>query len=201
MTIEEIIITFSYVGILFLMSINGIVSVPSSQIIYIIAGYFVFVGNLNPLIVILVGALGHTIGNYILYEISRRKGLEYSTKFIKFMFPMHDVNLEIKKFQVAFEKRSKLLLFVGKLANPSKIFIPIPAGIIKMHRGIFLIITYVTSCIWASIFIAIGYFFGKSYKNFGWIGIILLLVFVIVMYYFYKSMNSKEVLKEVKKRK
>ncbi len=198
-SIEELIITFSYFGIFFLMTSNGIVSFPSSQILYILAGYFAFTGDLNIFYIILIGALGNTLGNLFLYEVSRKKGLKYSIKFIKYLFQLSDPEKEIKKFQIAFKKRSKFLLFVGKLANPSKIFIPIPAGIAKMNRGIFLLIIYITTIIWASIFTSIGYYFGKSYNNFGYIGAILIVVFIIVMSYFYKLMNSNEVLEELEK--
>ncbi|MCA9460322.1 MAG: hypothetical protein KC550_07285, partial [Nanoarchaeota archaeon] len=82
-------------------------------------------------------------------------------------------------------------------ANPSKIFIPIPAGIAKMNRTIYLIITYITSVIWAIFFTLIGYYFGKSYDNFGFIGVGLLLIFVVFASYFYKLMNSQDVIDEL----
>ncbi|MCA9495760.1 MAG: VTT domain-containing protein, partial [Nanoarchaeota archaeon] len=183
MSIEEIILSISYFGILLLMTSNGFWAFPSSQLIYIIAGYFAFLGNLNLSLIILIGAFGHSLGNWILYEVARKKGLKYSVKFIKFLFQFSDAEKEVKKFQIVFNKRSKFLLFVGKLANPSKIFIPIPAGIAKMNRTIYLIITYITSVIWAIFFTLIGYYFGKSYDNFGFIGVGLLLIFVVFASY------------------
>lgn len=201
MSIEQIIISLSYLGILLLMTSNGFCGFPSSQFIYLAAGYFAFEKELSLSLIILIGALGHSIGNLILYEIARKKGLKYSVKFIKFFFQLQDPELQIKKFQIAFEKKSKFLLFIGKLANPSKIFIPIPAGIIKMNRITYLIITYITSAIWGSIFTFIGFYFGKSYENFGFIGAGLIFVFILVMAYFYKIMNSKEILDEIKNEK
>lgn len=197
MSIEEIILSLSYFGILLLMTSNGFWAFPSSQFLYLAAGYFAFTQDLNLGLIIFIGALGHTIGNYILYEISRKKGLKYSIKFIKYMFAFSDPEKEVKKFQIAFKKKSILFLFIGKLANPSKIFIPIPAGISKMHRGIYLFITYITSAIWATVFTLIGFYFGKSYENFGYFGAGLLVLFLLIMMYFYKFMNSSEVLKEL----
>jgi len=197
MSIEQIILTFSYFGILALMVSNGFFSFPSSQILYLVAGYFAFTGDLNLFVVILIGALGHSLGNLIMYEVSRKHGIKYSVKFVKFFFHFGNPEKEIKKFQLAFEKRSKFLLFVGKLVNPIKIFISIPAGIIKMNRFIFLIIVYITSAIWASIFTLIGFYWGKSYENFGFIGLGVLVIAIIVMTYFYKLMNSDEILKKL----
>lgn len=199
MSIEQIIISLSYTGILLLMISNGFISFPSSQILYVIAGYFAFTGDLNLILIIAIGALGHTIGNYILYEISRQKGMKYSIKFIKYMFQLTDPYKEIRKFQITFNKKPLFFLFIGKLVNPIKLFISIPAGIAKMNRALFLIIVYITSAIWASIFTFIGYYFGKSYENFGYIGAVILIIAVLVMSYFYKLMNSNEVLKELEK--
>ena len=197
MNLEYIILTLSYFGIFILLLANGFISFPSSQIIYIIAGYFAYTQDLNIYYVILIGALGQTCGNWILYELSRKKGLEYSSKFIKYLFPYHDTKKEIQKFQIAFNKRQIFLLFIGKLVNPIKIFIPIPAGIAKVNRAIFLSIVFITSTIWASIFTAIGFYFGKNYENFGYIGAIIFIIALLVMTYFYKLMNSKEVIEEI----
>lgn len=201
MTIEEIIISFSYFAIILLMTSNGVTGFPSSQIIYIISGWFAYQGSLFLLPIILIGALGHTIGNLIQYELAKRKGLEYSVKFIKYLFPLNDPILEVKKVIIAFKKKSILLLIIGKLVNPLKIFISIPAGISKMNIFIFLPIVYITSAIWAIIFTLIGYYFGKSYSNFGYVGVIAFLIFIGVSFYFYKYMNSEEILKEIKTKK
>lgn len=198
MSIEEIILTLSYFGILILMTSNGIIAFPSSQIIYLAAGYFAFTGDLNLLYVILVGALGHTIGNYILYEISRQKGMNVSKKFISFLFPgIVDIDREIKKVQIAFNKKSIWFLFIGKLVNPIKVFIPIPAGIAKMNRAIYLIIVFITSAMWASLFTFTGYYLGKSYEKFGFLGIGIVLIALICMFLFYKYMNNEKILKEL----
>jgi len=200
MNLEYIILTLSYFGIFILMTSNGIISFPSSQLIYIIAGYFAFKGDLNFTYILVIGAFAQSLGNYILYEISRQKGLKYSLKFIKFLFQLSDPEKEIKKFQVVFNKRQKFWLFLGKLINPIKIFISIPAGIIKMNRIIFITIVYISSLIWALIFTSIGFFFGKSYTNFGYIGAVILVIAVIILSYFYKQMNKKEVLDEINKK-
>lgn len=196
MSFEQFIISFSYVAIFLLITMNGFISFPSSQIIYVIAGYFASIGDLNLILVILVGGLANTIGNWILYEVSRKKGLDYTLKFFKFLAVLNPKR-EIKKIEVAFKKKGIWFLFIGKLVNPIKIFIPIPAGITKMNRLIFLPIVFVTSTIWASIFSCIGFYFGKSYESFGYLGIAMFCVFGTVLFYFYKYINSEEILKEI----
>ena len=75
MDIESILLGFSYVGIFALMIVNGIVPFISSQILYIFVGYFVGTGFLQLFPASLIGASGNTVGNVILYEAVRAKGL------------------------------------------------------------------------------------------------------------------------------
>lgn len=193
MDTETIIISFSYFGIFALMISNGFIGFPSSQILYIIAGYFVFAGDLNLPMVIITGALGNTIGNIILYEVARRKGLHYITKFKIFR------EREIKKIQVVFQKKGAWFLAVGKLIPALKVFIPIPAGLSKMNRALYVPIIFVTSIIWSFPFLGIGYYFGKSSNVFGKYAVIMAIIAFVVAAVFYRFMNSEEVIQEIEK--
>ncbi len=192
-SIESIIASASYFGIFVLMIANGAVSFPSSQILYIIAGYFIAQGNLMLVPVALVGALGNTVGNIILYELVRKHGRTFVEKMK--LFPMR----ELAKVERAFQKKGAWFVFVGKLLPAIKVFIPIPAGLGKMHRGLFASIMFAASFIWSLGFISIGYFFGKSSDFFGQYAFILVIVAMIAVYLFYRYINSDEMTREVEK--
>ncbi len=193
MNTETILISFSYLGIFTLMISNGFISFPSSQVLYIIAGYFIFTGRLDLSLVIFFGALGNTIGNIILYEVARKNGMHYLTKFP--MFHEH----ELKKIQTVFKKKGVWFLVVGKLIPALKVFIPIPAGLAKMNRVLYASIILITSTIWTFPFLAIGFYFGKSSKVFGNYAIVLTIIAFVVMAVFYKFMNSEELVQEIEK--
>lgn len=191
MDIETTIIALGYLGIFLMMIANGAVSFPSSQILYIICGYFIFTDDLSLALVVLFGALGNTIGCIILYEIVRFKGLHYILKWK--LFPKK----EIKKITVALNKKGIWFLFVGKLLPAIKVFVPIAAGVGKTRRELFVPIMVVTSAIWTAPFLAIGFYFGKSSDLFGKYAIVLAIVAIVVVGLFYKYINSKEVLEEI----
>ena len=195
MSLEAIVVSFSYLGVFALMVANGFFSFPSSQILYIIVGYFISTGSLLLIPVSLIGALGNTIGNILLYEAVREHGVYYLEKF--HIFRPHD----IAKVEVVFRKRGLWFLFVGKLLPALKVFIPIPAAIGKVHRGIFAVIMFFSSWLWSFIFIAIGFFFGKSTEVWRSYGIILMVIAVLIIFIFYRMINSKEVLMEIAKTK
>jgi membrane protein DedA with SNARE-associated domain len=171
---------------------NGIISFPSSQVLYIITGYFIFTENLILLPVVIVGAIGNTIGNVILYELVRSKGIKYITKFHLFPKEM------IKKVQIAFNKKGGWFVFIGKLIPALKVFVPIPAGIAKMNRWLYISIIFTSSVIWTFPFIAIGYYFGKSSNVFGKYTVVLIIIALVVVSVLYHYMNSEEIKSEIK---
>jgi membrane-associated protein len=135
----------------------------------------------------IAGALGNTIGNILLYEVSRRKGLEYIAAFK--LFP----ETEIKKVQAAFTLKGSLFLFVGKLLPSIKVFVPIVAGIGKANRVLFTVLMMVSSLIWTIPFLSVGYVLGKSTDFFAQYVVILMVVALIVVYGFYRYINSEGV--------
>lgn len=191
MDVEYIILGTSYAGIFLLMIANGFISLPSSQVLYIIVGYFISTGHLGLLPSSLIGALGNTLGNIVLYEVVRQYGLRYLDHFKIFR------SGDIRKVELVFQKRGLWFLFVGKLLPAIKVFIPIPAGVGRVDRRVFAGIMFVASWVWSFIFIAIGYFFGKGAGMWKSYGIILMAIAGIVVFLFYRSMNSDEIMREL----
>jgi len=190
-SIEQIIVTLGYVGVFGMMITNGTFTLPSSQILYIVAGFFVSTGQLDLFLVSFVGAVGNTIGTIILYELTHKKGLHYIAKFK--VFPER----EIKKVQIVFQKRGAWFIFVGKLLPAIKVFIPIVAGIGNMNRVLFTALMFGSSYLWALIFISIGFFFGKNTELIGFYPVLLFIVAGLVVWFFYRYMNSPDILKEL----
>ena len=193
MDIESIIVASSYLGIFGLMIANGFVSFPSSQILYIIVGYFVSTGTLALIPASIAGAIGNTIGNILLYEAIRDEGIPYLRKLHMFR------DDDIRKVEILFRKRGLWFLFIGKLLPAIKVFVPIPAAMGKVHRGVFALLMLTSSWIWSLIFIAIGYTFGKSAHVWKSYGIILLVVAGVLVFLFYRMLNSKVILAELKR--
>ncbi len=192
-TIETLIHGGSYFAIFLLMIANGAVSFPSSQVLYIVAGYFIAQGDLTIGFVALVGALGNTVGNIILYELARKHGRTFIERMK--IFPTR----ELAKVEKAFQKKGAWFIFIGKLLPAIKVFVPIPAGLGKMSRPLFASLMFVASFIWSLAFISIGYFFGKSSHLFGSYAVVLVIVAVVVILLFYRYINSDEIVSEIEK--
>lgn len=191
MDIESIILASSYLGIFILMVANGFSSFPSSQILYIIVGYFISTGYLSLFPAALAGTLGNTLGNIGLYEITRRYGITALKRFR--IYREH----EIKKMEAVFRRHGAWFIFVGKLLPAIKVFMPVVAGLGRLRRDVFVLVIVVSSFIWSLGFIAIGYIFGKSTEVFKTYAFILLIVAAAVVYFFYRSLNSPKILRSL----
>lgn len=185
MDIEAIVLGLSYLGIFILMISNGIFSFPSSQFLYIIVGYFIGTGNLSFEYAIIAGAVGNTIGNMALYEITREHGVKYAIRFI----PTADRHLA--KAEKFFAKGGIIYLFLGKLLPAIKVFVPIIGGITKTPRILFNAITLSGSILWAIAFTLIGLYFGKTTKIYETYVPVLIFISILLVIFFAYS-YSKE---------
>jgi membrane protein DedA with SNARE-associated domain len=189
MSFEILIISFGYIAIFLFLVSNGIFNFPSSQIIYLICGYLVYIQKLNLFLVVLFGAVGNSVGNLILYEITRKYGLSKKLRSFRILpfYYLKDEFLELLKKK--FKKQGLIFLFFGKLISITKIFIPIIAGIGSVNRISYNLIIFITNLIWATIFVFTGFYFGKTVE-FGLIfGIVFIIITIIFMYFFLKYLG------------
>lgn len=186
-SLEVIILSLGYLGILAMMIANGFSSFPSSQVLYILTGYFISVGTFAWAPVIIFGAIGNTIGNVLLYEAVRRKGVAYALK--KNFIPEEHV----EKFEKVFSNKGAWFLFLGKLVPALKVFVPIAGGMAKTPRALFAFLMLISSAVWAWGFNMIGYTFGKSSDVFGKFAIVLAIFAIILAMWIYRKMNAPEV--------
>ncbi len=187
MDMESIVLGFSYVGVFGLMVANGFFSFPSSQILYILVGYFVGTGFLGLIPAALAGAAGNTLGNIFLYEVVRRKGVGYIEKFGIFR------KEDIKRVEIVFRKKGLWFLFIGKLLPAIKVFIPIPAALGHVDRRVFASIMLAASFLWSLLFINIGLLFGRGAEMWKSYGVVLMLVAATVLFLFYRLLHSDAV--------
>jgi membrane protein DedA with SNARE-associated domain len=168
------------------MVTNGIVSLPSSQFVYVTAGFFAPTTDLSVLFIATAGTIGNVIGNVILYEVSRSKGLVYVTGWRGFS------EEKIIKLRVAFDCRGPIIIFIGKFLPGVKVVVPVVAGIAEMNRVLYFSIITTTSFLWALGLTYFGFYFGKNYGNgtFGWYSAILIILAGGAIYVFCKYVAS-----------
>ncbi len=186
--IHQLILSLKYFGILILLILNGAFNFPSSQIIYLITGYFVSVGKLSFVPVIIVGAIGNTIGNLIVYKIVYKYGENAVRKFL--FIKKETLNETLTKLNKELSNRGVWWLFLGKLIPSIKVFVPAVAGIAKINYPIAILVFFLGSLVWATIVNYIGYEFGENITLKGY-ALVMSIIGIIVMYITYKKLKHK----------
>lgn len=140
-----------YLLLFLLMTSNGLFSFPSSQFLYIAAGYLASKGALSLWLIVLIGAIGNTLGNIALFFLTKRFGKNYAEK-ISWISDKHK-----QAFEKTFEGRGFWFLWLSKLTPALKVFTPIAAGLTQIKNYFAILLFLSTSLIWPMPFIYIGY--------------------------------------------
>lgn len=152
----QIIDSYKYLAIFVLLTFNGFFNLPSSQIIYLVVGYYISKGELNFWMSVISGTAGNVLGNLILSYIVSKYGISFAKKFIY----INDSGL--LRFKEKVQTGGTIYLIVGKLIPNLKIFVPIIVAISNLSILKSLLIFILGSGLWAILVIKIGYYFGDS---------------------------------------
>lgn len=188
MDIHSLITSFSYTAIFILMITNGVTNLPSSQLLYLVCGYFVSTGNLLFIPTIMAGALGNTIGNIITFLLVKKYEHSFARKLL--MMDEKTFGKVHGALHVTFINKGMWYIFFGKLIPSVKAFIPIVAGLANTKTKITSFIFLIASLIWATGITSLGYFFGEqiTLKSFA---IVSFIVGSVVIFIVYKKVSKK----------
>ncbi len=172
---------YAYGVVFFLMLLNGIFNAPSSQLLYAFVGYLSTAGVLHPFFLILFGGLGNIVGNIFLYEIVRKTGTDYLSRFITLNKSRADTLRSLA------QRSGVWYIFFGKLIPAIKVTVPIVAGFTALGRIQVYTALVASSFIWAAVFVYIGIFFGIHSQFTLWYGAFALLLVIGLSFYTYKK--------------
>ena len=108
---------------------------------------------------IILGALGATIGTTAIYLIALKLGRRILLRYLKFL-KISEKKLE--RVEIWFEKYGDKAVFLGRMIPVMREMISVPAGLLKMKFPKFILYTFAGSLIWAAATILAGYYFGES---------------------------------------
>jgi len=113
--------------------------------------------GLIPMIVL--GAIGATIGTSAIYLIALKLGRAVLLRYLKYV-KVNETKLE--RVEVWFEKYGDKAVFLGRMVPVMREMISVPAGLLKMKILKFVTYTFAGSLVWSSGTILSGYYFGEA---------------------------------------
>lgn len=139
-----------YIGFFFYMIIVGTFIPLPTQLILLPAGFLASQGKLDISIILLVTALGTTVGATINY---------FMAGYISKHFVAETKISKVKKF---FDKYGKLSVILAPLSFGLGQYISLPAGIAKMDLRWFIPLIFTSNALWNFAMLMLGYLFGED---------------------------------------
>lgn len=174
--IPHIISTYGYLGIFIIVFLeSGIFfPLPGDSLLFT-AGLFAVAFGLNIYFLVPMIFLATFLGGLAGYEVGVNLiRLQHYRFFKKFLKPEH-----INKAHQFFDKHGKMAVIFCRFVPIVRTFVPIAAGISKMHYSAFLRYSVVGSFLWSFIITLLGYFLGSIFpqiKDYLWVVVVLIII-------------------------
>ncbi len=127
--------------------------IPSEAVLGL-AGVLINDGEMEVVPVILFATLGSLLGATFFYYVGRALGPRRSHAFLD-RLPLVETADVDKTFEW-FERHGRSAVFFGRMVPIVRSFISVPAGVVRMPIGQFLLFTAGGSLIWNSVLIGLG---------------------------------------------
>ena len=108
---------------------------------------------------IILGAIGATIGTSAIYLIALKLGRAVLIRYLRYVKVSES---KLERVEVWFEKYGDKAVFLGRMVPVMREMISVPAGLLKMRIPKFVLYTFGGSCIWSTGTILSGYYFGEA---------------------------------------
>lgn len=151
-----------YQGIFLAALVETIIPPIPTLVVFPTAGFLASQQGI-PLIgvipMIILGALGATIGTSSLYFIALKLGRIVLLRYLRHFKISEQKLVRVEDW---FEKYGDKAVFLGRMVPVMREMISVPAGLLKMKIPKFVLYTFAGSCIWSTGTILSGYYFGEA---------------------------------------
>lgn len=180
--------------VLFVFLVLGIIALPiPDETLMIFAGYLMNTGKLDVSNTIMAAYLGSICGITVSYILGRTVGHYITHQYGKWFGLTPERLVHVEHW---FQKYGKWTLIFGYFIPGIRHFTGVTTGMTYVSYRDFAIFAYTGAVIWASTFLAIGYFFGNyCLEIFSRLAvdidvllvIVLAIIFFISLYHFIKN--------------
>ena len=151
-----------YWGVFVLMVIENIFPPIPSEVIMALSGVAVARGTMSFWPLLLVGTVGSTLGNYVWFMVGDKLGYRRLQPLVDRWGRWLTVEWEdIEEATAFFRRHGQWIVFALRFSPFLRTIISLPAGLTHMHRGLFLLFTFVGAAIWNAALIMGGQFLAR----------------------------------------
>ena len=199
---------WGYGGIVFLMFLESSFFPVPGEVAMVPAGYlaspayrlsesYVPGQEMNLFLAILMGIIGSILGSLVNYYVAMWLGRRLLLRFGRYILLSESRFQKIESF---FLRHGEIATFTGRLIPAVRQHIAMPAGLVRMHMGRFLLFTSAGAGVWITGMSLVGYWAGQSEEMVGHYSAIasvvtlsfcLLLVTVYVLIYMMRRRQKR----------
>ena len=166
-----------------LMALENIIPPIPSELVMPLAGFLAARGDLNLILLIMVGTIGSVIGATVWYWLALAWGRERFLRFIDRWGVWLTLDREEAEQATAwFERHGAPAVFFGRMVPTVRTLISVPAGLAGMRLAPFLLWTTAGALIWTSALALAGYLLEDQYERVeGWLNPVTTGVVVVIV--------------------
>ncbi|MBN2831910.1 MAG: DedA family protein, partial [Campylobacterales bacterium] len=157
--IVQTVSSLGYLGIFVMMFLESSFFPFPSEVVMIPAGYLSYKGEMNLWFSIVAGIAGSIAGALFNYYLAVKLGRRLLLKYGHYIFFTKETLDKVESF---FKIHGSFSMLSGRLVPVVRQYISLPAGLARMHVGLFTFYTGVGAGIWVSILALLGYYFGQN---------------------------------------
>lgn len=156
--VVDVIDKIGYVGVALLVALENLFPPIPSEIVLPFAGFHASDGKSTFWGMIVAATIGSVVGAWILYGIAAAIGPDRTHRFVaRFGKWFRLTNDDITKSEVWFDRHASLSVLLCRCVPLVRSLISIPAGLRRMHFGVFTLYTTIGSAVWNFALILAGY--------------------------------------------
>ena len=167
----SVVAAVSYPGVAVLIALEAVFPLIPSEIILPLAGSLSASGQFNLFLMVAAATIGSLGGASILHSIGRWGGENRIGNWLDrygkwFLLSRSDLD----RSREWFARYGSLTVLICRFIPGMRTFVSVPAGLVEMPYGRFLVFTAIGSAVWDGALVGAGYFLGKNWKQVeGWI--------------------------------
>lgn len=183
-----------YWGVFLLMVLENVIPPVPSEMIMSVAGIAAARGRMDFVALVLVGTAGTVLGNLFWFEIGRRVGYRRLEPWVTRWSRWLTVEwADVERLEGYFARHGGKTVFVFRFMPFGRTMISLPAGLMGMPLGRFLLFTTAGSAVWNVFLVGVGYWLGTNFEAIDqWITpVVTVVVAVLVGWYLWRVLTWK----------
>jgi membrane protein DedA with SNARE-associated domain len=159
----QLVETLGPVGVGFSILLETVIPPIPSEAVLGLAGVLINDGQMDIVPVIAFATLGSVLGAVFFYYVGRALGPRRSHAFLD-RLPLVET-ADVDRTFAWFERHGRSAVFFGRMVPIVRSFISVPAGVVKMPFGQFVLYSAAGSLIWNSLLITLGVLAGDFIQD------------------------------------